>query len=338
MRTQVVMISLVLLLPMTTFTPVRATDYFVNGTAMSSGDGSDWSEAFVTIGEATSLAGPGDRVFVAGREAPSPLVYAESITVASAVELAGGYAPIGAPAIIDRDPARYITIIDGQNINNEVVEIADNATNATVVDGFTITGGVHHGVKNGDTSQCQFRSLNFIANGSTPATSNGAGIHCGDSGSFPRILNCEFSSNKGISGGAIYCPGDSTFRATNCRFIGNEALGGGAVYVAPLTPPSFSEIPPKPLPSISGAFTSNQLRHCYFQGNQATSGDGGTVNFSGEFYAISCQFIGNTAAPGSGGGVECAFGSLLGVNLEFVSNATTGHGALTCPQIMYQSL
>jgi len=304
----------------------EATDYYVNGNVTASGAGTSWALAFKTINEAAAASSP-TNIYVAGDELPTPIVYAEStmVTVPDAVKFYGGFPPSGDPSFSDRDPSRYVTIIDGQNTLSAVVTVDDDATFQTLIDGFTITGAVHHGIKNGANSQCAFSNLIITGNGSNPATSNGAGVHCGGTGSFPVFFNCTFSSNRAITGGAVYCPGDSAFRATNCRFIGNSAISGGAVLIEPESSPSFSEILPKPLPSISsGAFASNQLRRCYFLDNEATGGDGGAVNFSGELYAVACQFIGNSAT--SGAGLECLFGSLLGVNLEFAFNVATGNG------------
>lgn len=192
--------------------------------------------------------------------------------------------------------------------------------------GITITRGANHGIKNGENSRCVFRNLKIISNGS--GVSNGAGINCGPLGSFPDIRNCLFQDNDAGIGGAIYCEGSSNFRATDCQFILNTATSGGAIYVATPTVHDFAEISHKPLPAASASnFTKNQLRHCVFLNNNASTGLGGAVYFYEELYAIGCQFVANTSYQ-SGGALACIDGTFLGVNLTIRNNySITGDGA-----------
>jgi len=93
------------------------------------------------------------------------------------------------------------TVIDCQSADR-AFNFHSEETDASVLDGFTITGGL---------------------------ADYGGGIHCRDSS--PTIANCIISANAATScGGAVYCR-DAAPTISNCAIIGNIAShDGGAIY------------------------------------------------------------------------------------------------------------
>ena len=105
-------------------------------------------------------------------------------------------------------------------------------TPATVLDGFTITGGYAHG---GAGINC----LNFssptikncvIRNNSTPPAGapSGGGLYCANSS--PALINCTITQNTSLlNGGGIYLH-NANPRISNCTISGNTANRGGGIY------------------------------------------------------------------------------------------------------------
>ena len=112
-------------------------------------------------------------------------------------------------------------------------------TTSSVVDGFTITGGVTAG--NGGGILCESSSptiTNCIITGNTAGF--GGGIYCGNSSS-PAITNCFISNNSsGSSGGGIWCVSSSP-ALSNCVISNNTAVAnGGGVYCWNSSSPSIT--------------------------------------------------------------------------------------------------
>lgn len=104
-----------------------------------------------------------------------------------------------------------------------------NETSASLVRGFTITGGV---TERGGGIACLQASpaiVNCRIIGNV-ATDDGGGVHCMGFSS-PAFVNCLFAGNTASgSGGAAYLIGSSQ-SFVNCVFVANEAVtGGGAVW------------------------------------------------------------------------------------------------------------
>ncbi|WP_236972652.1 choice-of-anchor Q domain-containing protein, partial [Membranihabitans marinus] len=160
--------------------------------------------------------------------------------------------------------------INGDNMptgNSYHVVRTENVSSATVVDGFTITGG--------------------NANGTFPDNTGGGwynvGVGAGNS-SNPTIWNCEFMANAASgAGGAMYNGGNSSPVLTNCKFTGNTALSfGGAMY------------------NIS---SSPVLTNCVLSGNSVSSSSsvhgGAMYNYISSPVLTNCVLSGNSASSSS---------------------------------------
>ena len=88
------------------------------------------------------------------------------------------------------------TIIDCQSQDVGGLYFQSGETQASVLDGFTIT--------------------------------NSRGIYCNKSS--PTIKNCVVVDNQNVSGGGLFCGNNSSPRLVNCAFVNNRAQTGGGIY------------------------------------------------------------------------------------------------------------
>ncbi len=120
------------------------------------------------------------------------------------------------------------TILDGQNLR-QVVTCSSGETSATVIDGFTITGG--HSTTGGGI-YCVDSSPTFsncVIDGNT-ATSLGGGLYSYQNHpatASPAFTDCTWNANTAPYGGGIYCS-DSSPSLTDCIVSGSTA--GGGIY------------------------------------------------------------------------------------------------------------
>jgi len=307
--------------------------HHVNKNNSSPGNGQSWATAFNTIAEAIAEAEATDQIWVAGDEAPTPIVYVEeaAITILDGVRLYGGFPPSGNPGFNDRNPARYVTIISGDADDDDApgfVNRDDNhatlisidwfATPDTLVSGFTVRGAIVQAIEVGAFAEPQFDSLSVIDNGNSTPTVGGAGVACA-SGSAPTFEDCRFEGNRATHGAAI---NGGLMTAVRCEFIDNVSTdgSGGAVVcgggtVARLDPEDMENWPTTPTP---------EFRQCRFEGNVAAE-NGGAVSFGGQLRLIASTFKGNSSAD-HGGAIAFTYGSLLGLNLYIHNNTTVLKG------------
>ncbi|MHC5024514.1 MAG: hypothetical protein ACYTGG_11520, partial [Planctomycetota bacterium] len=100
-----------------------------------------------------------------------------------------------------------LTTIDGGGTFH-VVRCVNGEGSATVLDGFTITGG--------------------NANGAGHPYNAGGGMYIAG-GSSPTVRGCVFTANAATDiGGGLFVSTDSSVSVTGCEFNGNAANGGGA--------------------------------------------------------------------------------------------------------------
>jgi Thrombospondin type 3 repeat len=207
-----------------------------------------------------------------------------------------------------------VTIIDGSGLSDSVVKCFSGEQSATVLDGFTITGGnatSGGGMYNSGSSPTV---VNCIFSGNT--ADNGGGMY--NTSSNPLIRNCVFSGNYAAndSGGGMY-NSRSNPMLTGVRFIGNSTTnsngrGGG----------------------MGNSYSSPTLVNCWFEGNSAPGG-GAIANFQcclgprSSPMLVGCVFIGNTSSwTGYYGGImneQRAHPTLI--NCTFTGNA----GAVATP-------
>ncbi len=155
---------------------------------------------FPTIQEAIDAAMDGDEVEV------HPGTYFETIDF------------LGKTITVRSSGGPEVTIIDAQQTGTVVTCNSGEGAN-TVLDGFTLTGGVGTPSVNGFTDGgAGIPSVNGFTDGGGMYNSN----------SSPTVTNCTFSGNTADFGGGVYNTNSSPM-VTNCTFSGNTANFGGGM-------------------------------------------------------------------------------------------------------------
>ncbi len=183
-------------------------------------DGRTWETAFNTIGDAISASLPGDEIWVAGG------VYVENIVLPSGVALYGGFAGTET-ARSQRNWMTNKTTIDGNGAGS-VIQIPQNASGSTRIDGFIITNGramcgggvfVNH-------SASPVIVNNIIAR--NQADYEGGGIYCSLSSS-PMIASNKILNNAAMTAGGGICSKTGSPVVTSNFIAGNSARVGGGI-------------------------------------------------------------------------------------------------------------
>ncbi len=214
-------------------------DCFVDDTAGGANDGTSWADAYISLNTALTACAAGEIWVAAGVYTPGPNA-SWTFMIAADTRVYGGFAGTEL-SVDDRNPAANVTILSGDvddndanhlttHIDNTVVDIAGansyhvvtmqstptNITTATVLDGFTITGGDGGVSYNGGGLAC------FVG---------GPGQVCS-----PTLNQLTFTGNRAAKGGALYDGGNSSGAVSSptisfSNFVGNSAAyGGGAIY------------------------------------------------------------------------------------------------------------
>jgi len=215
------------------------------------GEGSSWSNPMGDLQQAIKMARSGDEIWVAaGKYLPTNSDDRTiSFVITDGVALYGGFAGYE-ESVHARDWKANVTILSGEigtssiDDNSYSVVSTENVSEATVVDGFIITGGAANGLNaKGEIGRCGGGWYNRATRGaSNPTITNcvfennfardGAGFYNVAQGgtASPNIRNCRFSLNKSVlDGGAIYNDNASVF-IEDCVFEKNEATYGAAIY------------------------------------------------------------------------------------------------------------
>ena len=249
------------------FTPIAgATDYFVKGSVTASGNGTpDFDEAFKYLDEALAIAEDGDRVFVAAGtynvkgDATSP-PRTTTFVVQPGVVILGGFVGLASeddPA--QADPETNITILTGDIGENDPGTLTDNAYHVisitgddqdvlddTVIDGFTIRGGVANG-----TNQHSVGGGAYIADSSMSLAVG------------PAFRRCKFIGNQSTNGGGAIVGNYIGVHVRDCEFRSNTTAGdgydnnrGGGAISAASSRPSSPSSSATPAPATTAARSS----------------------------------------------------------------------------------
>ena len=224
---------------------------YVRAGATGGNNGNSWVDAYTSLQSALGDTNCTEIRVAAGEYKPGA-ARTDTFDIREGRKLFGGYAGVG-PTPDARDAAAYVTVLSGDidnddttDANGVVLDYTDIAgansynvvrvygenipvTNATVVDGFTITGGY----ADGGPSQ----------GGGMVCLGDGVGKSCN-----PTLSGLLFSGNHASNGGALYNNGIGGGVASPLlsfvTFSGNGASGnGGAVYnnaTGGMSSPSFS--------------------------------------------------------------------------------------------------
>ena len=250
------------------------------------GNGTSWADATGDLQAALNQAADGTEIWVArGTYFPTNCKNctskdrAKSFNVREGVQLFGGF--IGNETSKDaRDAKLNPTVLSGSIGHDDLFDNSftvvyfENVSNKTILDGFTITGGMS------DAPQAD----------NATAGRTGAGIYnictTPNGTSNPTINNCLLFENMASEGGAIFNyskNGTAIVTAENTNFVKNKAVNtGGAILDA-------------------GSKTVSTFTNCKFVNNTAKKGSAyysATPN-SEENIFDSCKFINNEAEFGT---------------------------------------
>ncbi|MCB9687056.1 MAG: putative metal-binding motif-containing protein [Alphaproteobacteria bacterium] len=170
------------------------TRWFVDSGVGTSGDGSSWNAAFLTLAEADAALSAGDEVWVAAatyRSTGIPPV----LSVNHASSWYGGF--VGTEATIDdRDIRANETVVDGQSGRPASVVSADDVT----IDGFVFRGG--------------------------SAAERGGGMAVNVTG--VSLVGVRFDNNAGTTGSNLEVGPDGAVAVSDTVFVGGA---GSSVHV-----------------------------------------------------------------------------------------------------------
>ena len=312
--------------------------WYVNGNGGDDANGgTDWSDAFATIGRALSAADDYDLILVADA------TYNETNLKFNGkkIYLKG----------VDHNNAGQRPAIDCQQAGRAFY-FGSGESKDSVVDNFIIRNGKVENTYGGAIACMNYASptiKNCVFEGNQAVDTNGAGddedggaIYC-EFHSKPTVLNCTFSGNSADYGGAIHCDICSSPTIQDCTFSDNSARCGGAIACHSSSNPVivncvFNDN------SATGADTDNgggaiycncsnpSVSNCTFSGNEATNGFGGAVLcYSSSPSLADCTFSDNSAHK-TGGAIYCRYNSKPTiVNCVFSNNtADDKGGAIFC--------
>jgi hypothetical protein len=295
--------------------------YFVDASATgtNTNTGLSWDDAFTDLQSALRVAVPDSEIRVAQGTYRPELVAADQRTdpnstfkLGAGVVLKGGYAGARGTNPNERYIAQYETILSGDLAGDDrpVARLADlisdshradnvyhvvtlsETDSSSVLDGFTITGGVAMDTELPDKLGCgggiyndggsaTVRNCTIFSNA---ADYHGGGIYNSGPGG-PAFVTCMVAENWAQrTGGAISSQGSGTVTMSQCIVTGNAAqFNGGAIS-----------------DESDGEFLiSNSL----LSGNMAAepvAGGGGALYNSLAYTRLSnCTIVGNMAAMGT---------------------------------------
>jgi len=250
-------------------------------------------EDYLTIQGAIDAATDGDEIIVA------PGTYFEAINF------------LGKAVYLHSSDGPDVTTIDATGLETSVVTCDSSESSDTVLEGFTITGGIgtvvfypgyfHGGGMYNHNSSPAINNCTFTGNSAT----YGGGI-CNHEGGGSTVTNCTFTDNEaGQEGGGIENYYGS-MTVTNCTFADNHVYDGGGG-------------------GIKNYYGSMTVTNCTFTDNYAYYFGGGIENFEGTSTVKNCMFIGNDTHPSyvSGGGIENTNVNAVIVNCFFFGNTGT---------------
>ncbi len=291
--------------------------------------GDDGQTDFASIQAGIDAAVDGDTVLVA----PGEYVITEPVTFrgkAITVKSEGGpdetTIRMGTPADINR---------------GSVVVFENGETTASILEGFTITGGISSWVSSANAYagggiyfNASSGSLINCAVVKNRADNGGGGGVSAAYGSSPILTNCSLTGNSAIlAGGGVLCYINSSMTMTDCIISGNSSLSlGGGVYggsnssITMTNCTIISNTAQDGGAGIGCSSSSATLTNCVIAQNTGARWGGGLgIEYEGSSTNINnCTIWGNSA--GEGGGVGCFNGASATVTNSIFWSNTAGRG------------
>ena len=304
--------------------------YFVSAsTGSDTNSGLNWNDALQTVQTALDRTTTGDVIWVAkGTYYPDDGANqtdddrTSTFTLKEEVKLYGGFSGTET-ALSERNIASNETILSGDLDQNDagtptgtnayhVVSHANGFTRETVINGFTISGGLANGTdardKKGGGMILEFADLtieNCIIQGNE-AEADGGGIY--DESCTFLLTSSRISGNTAAQGGGIFNIFDAMPEITDCIFNGNTATSGAGAFNTQALPSYKNCSFELNSAGISGGgmlndTASGDVINTMFKGNSAANGAGAyNINFASPFFT-NCLFTGNNASS-TGGGID----------------------------------
>jgi hypothetical protein len=296
------------------------------------GNCSSWDTA-CDLQDALALADAGDQVWVAtGTYKPTTDTdRTATFLLESGVAIYGGFAGTET-SLSERDWETNLTSLSGDigtentNADNSYhVVTANSANSATILDGFTISGGNANGVtEQGRGGGMRISFANIILSNIT-FSGNSANIGGGlySIYSNPTLMNVNFYGNfgglDGCGGGMYIASSNPTI--SNATFAGNLASSGGGMCsyntsIPILTNVTFDENTAS-AGSGGGMYNNNSiptLVNVTFSGNIAISSGGAICNDNNNSFRptlTNVTIFENTASSGGGIYNRSSYGSVL---------------------------
>jgi len=349
--------------------------YVDSNSVAGSPDGCSWANAFPNLQDALAVAVNGDQIWVAdGTYYPdqgggnTPGDRSASFAITDGVSLYGGFSGIGTNETLlsqrNPDPATNGTVLSGDlgtaaDINNPPTGYSDNSyhvvyivalTNATVVDGFTITKGYANGsgddTLGGGLYLVDIDGLltleNLLIYDNRAPNNNGGGMFLKTLAStpdvsMPQITDVTFDYNRAERGGGLFAENSHPV-LNNVTFTENLATagaGGGANIqtVGEFDPPAYAELKNVVFSNNQangggGLFVGNSnglIENVTFDGNNANRRGGGFLVEVSNLSLTNVTFNGNTsldgaADPKGGGGMMMLDSTVTLNNATFSGN------------------
>ena len=136
-----------LLAPLSPRLDAAPRTWYVDARAQGAGTGESWTDALVDLEAALSGAAAGDEIRVARgtyKPAAGEVTPGDAFVLRDGLALRGGYAGLGAEDPDARDIQANETVLTGESKGNHVV-VSQGTSDATLLDGFTITLGWAYG-------------------------------------------------------------------------------------------------------------------------------------------------------------------------------------------------
>ncbi|MEL6926090.1 MAG: hypothetical protein AAFO94_18760, partial [Bacteroidota bacterium] len=285
-----------LLIVFVTATVISAQRVFVK--AGATGDGSSWVAATGDLKGALDAASAGTEIWVAKGTYYAITCGSCDFTAQSTyfelkdgVQLIGGFSG-SETNMSQRDPATNLTILSGDidqdgtlSGNAFTVLYTRNVSEATVVDGFTIT--MASATTTGGSTESHFQSGAWFNDGSLQGFR-----------SNPVVRNCIFKDNEAIAHGAAMFnyggfSGEASVQYEQCSFLNNYSINaGGAVYSN----------------AVFSGRASAKFTDCIFDNNTSDNSGGAVFNNGAEggisnATFVDCEFSNNTSTKVDGGAV-----------------------------------